>query len=163
MPQATIPFTRPATPGDVPLILDLIRALADYEKLSHQVIATAADLHHHLFIEPAAHALIAELDSQPVGFALYFYNFSSFLARPGLYLEDIFVIPEARGNGIGRLLLQHLAAIAAERGCGRFEWSVLDWNKPAIDFYCSHGAEILPDWRTVRMEGESILALATRP
>ena len=154
------------TPGrveDVPVILSLIKALADYEKLSHQVVATEADLGRSLFgPRPAAEVVIAWENEDPVGFALFFHNFSTFLGRPGLYLEDLFVRPEWRGHGIGRRLLSHLAGIALERGCGRFEWAVLDWNEPAIAFYRRMGAELLDDWRICRLTGEALATLASR-
>ena len=152
---------RPATADDVPTILRLIRALADYERLSHEVVATERDLHLALFETPGGpECLIAREDGQPVGFALYFHNFSTFLGRRGLYLEDLFVDPAQRGRGYGRALLQRLAAIAVERGCGRLEWSVLDWNQPAIGFYESVGATVMPDWRICRMTGEPLQAFA---
>jgi GNAT superfamily N-acetyltransferase len=151
----------PAVPGDVPTILHLIRALADYEQLSHQVVASEALLHAALFETPGGpECLIAREDGEAVGFALYFHNFSTFLGRRGLYLEDLFVEPAQRGRGYGRALLQRLAAIAVERGCGRLEWSVLDWNAPAIGFYEAVGATVMPDWRICRMTGERLRAFA---
>jgi GNAT superfamily N-acetyltransferase len=151
----------PATATDVPVVLELIKALAEYEHLSHQVVATEASLHESLFGErPAAEAAIAYADAQPAGFALWFYNFSTFLGRPGLYLEDVFVRPEWRGRGIGRALLAHLAGIAAARNCGRMEWAVLDWNEPAIGFYKTLGAVPLDDWTVFRLTGERLRALA---
>ena len=151
---------KPATDTDVPLILRLIRALGEYEQLSHQVVATEAALRHTLFSEkPAAEVVIAYVDSVPVGFALWFQNYSTFLARPGLYLEDLFVLPEWRGHGVGRALLSHLASIAVERGCGRMEWAVLDWNESAIGFYRKLGATVLDDWRICRLTGETLMAL----
>lgn len=150
-----------ATPADVPTILRLIRALADYERLSDQVVATEALLHAALFETPGGpECLIACEDGAAVGFALYFHNFSTFLGRRGLYLEDLFVEPAQRGRGHGRALLQRLAAIAVERGCGRLEWSVLDWNAPAIGFYEAVGATVMPDWRICRMTGEPLRAFA---
>jgi len=152
---------REATSADVPLILKFIKGLAEYEKLSHEVVATEASLQKTLFGEkPAAEVVIAELHQQPVGFALFFHNFSTFLAQPGLYLEDLFVIPEARGKGVGKALLVHLANLALHRGCGRFEWSVLDWNQPAIDFYRSIGAVGMDEWTVQRVDGERLRALA---
>jgi GNAT superfamily N-acetyltransferase len=152
---------RAAVQSDVPTIFGFIRELAAYEKLEHQVVATEALLHEHLFgNRPAAEVVIAEVDGRPVGFALFFQNFSTFLGRPGLFLEDLYVRPEARGHGIGKALLVHLAKIAVERGAGRFDWNVLDWNEPAIGFYKRLGAEVLPDWRTCRLSGESLARLA---
>lgn len=152
---------RAAAPADVPTILAFIRELAAYEKLEHQVTATEALLAEHLFgARPAAEVVIAEVDGAPVGFALFFQNYSTFLGRPGLFLEDLFVRPEARGRGIGRALLVHLATIAVQRGAGRFDWNVLDWNEPAIGFYKRLGAEVLPDWRTCRVTGEALERLA---
>lgn len=152
---------RLATEADSALILQFIKGLAEYEKLEHQVVATEQSLRDSLFGDkPAAEVVIAEQDGQPAGFALFFHNYSTFLAKPGLYLEDLFVLPQYRGNGLGKLLLSYLAALAAERGCGRFEWSVLDWNQPAIDFYQAQGATVMPDWRICRVTGESLQALA---
>ncbi len=148
---------RPAMRGDVPILLDLIRGLAEFENLTHQVTATPERLAAALFGDrPAAEAILAEAEGHVVGFALFYTNFSTFLARPGLYLEDLFVKPEFRGRGYGKALLRHLAGIATSRGCGRFEWSVLDWNEAAIRFYRSQGAEVLPDWRICRVTGESL-------
>lgn len=152
---------RPANATDVPTILGFIKELAVYEKLEHQVVATEASLHEHLFgSHPAAEVVIAELDGRPVGFALYFQNFSTFLGRPGLFLEDLYVQPHARGHGVGKALLVHLAKLAVARGAGRFDWNVLDWNEPAIGFYQRLGATVLPDWRTCRLTGEKLQALA---
>jgi GNAT superfamily N-acetyltransferase len=149
-----------ATVDDVPLILRLITALADYEKLTHQVVATEAALRDSLFgASPAAHVVIARVGGEPAGFALWFYNYSTFLAKPGLYLEDLFVLPERRGQGIGRALLRHLAGIAVRRGCGRMEWAVLDWNEPAIGFYKRLGATVMEDWRICRLTGDTLRAL----
>jgi len=148
---------RPATAADVPLILDFIRDLATYEKLRHEVVATADSLRRTLFGEPpAAHAVIAEEDGHPAGFALYFFNYSTFLAKPGLYLEDLFVKPEFRRRGTGKALLLHLAKIANARGCGRMEWAVLDWNEPAKGFYHKLGAVPLDDWRVMRLTGREL-------
>jgi GNAT superfamily N-acetyltransferase len=152
---------RPATAADVPLILGFIRALATYEKLLPEVIATEETLHHTLFSPaPAAHVVIAEEHGRPAGFALYFFNYSTFLAKPGLYLEDLFVSPEFRGHGTGKALLLHLAKIANARGCGRMEWSVLDWNEPAKGFYRNLGARSLDDWRIFRLTGAALAQYA---
>jgi len=152
---------RSAVSADVPLILGFIRELAEYEKLAHQVVATEADVRISLFgPRPVAECLIAEFDSKPAGFAIFFHNFSTFLGRAGLYLEDLYVKPELRGKGVGRRLLAHLARLALERGCGRFEWAVLDWNEPAIRFYKSLGANMLDDWRINRVTGEALKKLA---
>jgi GNAT superfamily N-acetyltransferase len=152
---------QPARPQDVPQIFALIRALAEYEKLMHLVVGTEAQLRDELFGErPVIECLVAIEDERALGFALFFHNFSTFLARRGLYLEDLFVVPEARGRGIGKALLQHLARLAIERRCGRFEWSVLEWNQPAIDFYQALGASMLPDWRICRVTGDALRALA---
>ena len=143
---------RPATQADIPLLIQLIRELAEYERLSSEVSATEEQLRETLFgPRPFAEALIGCADGDPVGYALFFYNYSTFLAQPGLYLEDLFVRPAARGHGLGRLLFTSVAELAAERGCGRFEWSVLDWNAPAIRFYESLGAKMQSDWRIMRM------------
>jgi GNAT superfamily N-acetyltransferase len=152
---------QPARPQDVPAIFALIRGLAEYEKLSHLVTGTEAQLHDELFggPQPVIACVLAWEDERPVGFALYFHNFSTFLARRGLYLEDLFVIPDARGRGYGKALMLYLAQQAVRLGCGRFEWSVLDWNQPAIDFYRSLGAEVMPDWRICRVSGEALARL----
>lgn len=148
---------RSATAADVPLILNFIRDLAVYEKLAHEVVATETMLQRTLFgTPPAAHVVIAEIDGVPAGFALYFFNFSTFLAQPGLYLEDLFVKPEFRGAGTGKALLLHLAKIANARGCGRMEWSVLDWNEPAIKFYESLGAKRMKEWQICRLTGATL-------
>jgi GNAT superfamily N-acetyltransferase len=152
-----------ATRADLPDILGMIRALAEYEKLSHLCVATETDLARNLFSEPArAEVLVGRQGRKSVCFALFFHNFSTFLGKPGLYLEDLFVLPEFRRNGYGRALLIHLARLALERGCGRFEWSVLDWNESAIGFYQSLGAMVLPDWRITRVTGAALVALADR-
>ena len=154
----------PAQERDVPLILELIRGLAEYERLADQCIATEARLRDALFgAQPAAEVLLAYADDQPAGFALFFHNFSTFLARRGLYLEDLFVKPEFRRLGIGRRLLAGLARIAVERGCGRFEWSVLDWNAPAIEFYKRLGANPLDEWTIFRVTGDALTGLADGP
>lgn len=153
---------RPAERRDVEVILDLIRALADYEKLSHACVATPARLANTLFgPQPAAEVLIAEADRDVAGFALFFRSYSTFLAQPGLYLEDLFVYPHLRGRGIGRRLMQRLAQIAVERAYGRFEWSVLDWNAPAIAFYRSLGAVPMDGWTVQRVTGAALLRLAS--
>ncbi len=152
---------RPATEGDVPLILSFIRELAEYEKLRHEAVATEAQLRETLFgARPYAEVVLAELDAEPVGFALFFHNYSTFLGKPGLYLEDLYVRPEMRDQGIGRRLLVHLAGIARERGCGRMEWAVLDWNEPAIGFYRSLGAVPMDELSVFRVTGEALAALA---
>ena len=152
---------RPATPDDVPQILDFIRALAAYEREPEAVTATEVDLMRHGFgPNPFFFCLIAEQDGIPAGFALYFFNYSTWLGRPGLYLEDLFVLPEFRGLGIGKALLQKVAAIAVEKGCPRLQWEVLDWNTPAIDFYQAMGAEFLDAWRNVRVSGDALERLA---
>lgn len=153
--------TRPATGADVPVILDLIRCLAEYEKLSHEVTATEDALRATLFGERrAAEVLIGCVDGQPAGFAVFFQNYSTFLARPGMYLEDLFVRPEHRGRGLGKALITAVARLAVERGCGRYEWTVLDWNTPAIDFYRSLGAQMMSDWRIMRVTGDALRELA---
>ena len=150
----------PATAADVPLILDLIRELADYEQLAHEVLAAEADIHAALFAErPAAEAVLGRLDGEAVGFALFFRNFSTFLGRPGIYLEDLYVRPAFRGRGFGRRLLAHLARLARQRNCGRVEWSVLDWNAPAIAAYRRAGAVPLDEWTTYRLSGEPLARL----
>jgi GNAT superfamily N-acetyltransferase len=153
---------RPAVPSDVPVILRFITALAEYERLLDQVSATDEALHTALFgPQPRAEVLIAEWHGAPAGFALFFHNFSTFLAKPGLYLEDLFVLPEFRGRGIGKALLTRLAALAVERGCGRFEWTVLDWNEPSIRFYESLGGARLDDWRIFRVTGQALARMAS--
>ncbi len=148
--------------NDVPQVMMLVRALAEYEKLSHGVIGTEAQLREELFgARPVIECVLAWEDGRVVGFALFFHNFSTFLARRGLYLEDLFVVPAARGRGCGKALMLHLAKLAVARGCGRFEWSVLDWNEPSIAFYRSLGAEVLPDWRICRVTGEALLTLGS--
>lgn len=157
------PLIRPATADDTPLILSFIRALADYEKLSADVTADEAQLRATLFPAdgaPVAHCVIAFADGAPAGFALYFFNYSTFLAKPGLYLEDLFVKPELRGQGIGKALLLHLAKFANARGCGRMEWSVLDWNQPAIEFYESLGARRMKEWQICRLTGAALARYA---
>ena len=155
MPAAAPPFVvRAAELKDVVAIVDLIRGLAEYEKLTHLLEVTPEKLRPHLFgPKPAAEALVAEAQGKVVAFALFFTNFSTFLAQPGLYLEDLFVTPGSRGHGIGQALLTRLARLAVARGCGRFEWSVLDWNEGAIRFYRRMGATVMPDWRICRIAG----------
>jgi GNAT superfamily N-acetyltransferase len=151
----------PASPADVPVILEFIRKLAEYERLSHEIKATEADLRRHLFgVRPAAEAIIARLGRQPVGYALFFTTFSTFVGRPGIWLEDVFVLPDDRRRGIGRALLRHVAAIAVQRNCGRLEWSVLDWNEPAIKFYREIGAEPMSEWTVQRLAGEVLKRFA---
>lgn len=153
-----------ATAADVPLILEFIKGLAEYEKLSHEVVADEALLHEQLFGEPptraGAEVIIAYLAGKPVGFALFFHNFSTFLGRRGIYLEDLFVKPEVRGHGVGRALLGHLARLAVARGCGRLEWAVLNWNEPAIKFYQSLGAKPMDEWTVYRVTGDALNKLA---
>lgn len=155
---------RAAEPRDVTAIVGLIRELAEFEKLTHLLRVTPQSLHPHLFGErPAAESVVAETDGQVVGFALFFTNFSTFLARPGLYLEDLYVRPAHRGTGLGKALLGHLARLAAERGCGRFEWSVLDWNENAIRFYEKMGATVMPEWRICRVTGDALQRFSAAP
>jgi GNAT superfamily N-acetyltransferase len=159
MPELEI---RAATEDDVPLILSLIKELAEYERLSHEVVATEELLRDSLFGErPVAEVLIGHLGDEPVGFALFFHNFSTFLGRPGIYLEDLYVRPQYRGTGFGKALLARLAKLARERGCGRLEWWVLDWNEPAIRFYKSLGAVPMEDWTVYRLTGKALDELAT--
>ena len=153
---------RPATQNDLKTIVSLIQNLAQYEKLTHQVTGKPEDLEKHLFGDrPYAEALLAEWSGEAVGFALFFYNYSTFLMKPGLYLEDLFVKPNYRRRGIGKGLMLTLAQEAVARGCGRFEWSVLDWNEPAIRFYNSLGADMLPDWRICRLTGQALQHLGS--
>lgn len=152
---------RPAVPADIDLIHGFIRALADYERLAHAVRADREMLARHLFgPRPMAEVLIAALDGAPVGFALFFHNFSTFEGRPGLYLEDLYVVPEARGHGAGKALLRALAGLALERDCARLEWAVLDWNAPAIAFYRALGAHAMDEWTVNRLDGTALEALA---
>ena len=154
---------RPANAGDIAEILRLIRALAEYEKLAEQAVGTEARMRDSLFgARPAAEALVAERGGRAVGFAIFFTTFSTFLCKPGLYLEDLFVEPEHRGAGIGKALLRRLAGLAVERKCGRFEWRVLDWNEPSIRFYESLGAKLMPEWELVRMTEPDFARLAGR-
>jgi GNAT superfamily N-acetyltransferase len=155
---------RPATREDVPVILQLIRELADYEREPAAAVATAADLLRDGFGErPAFHVVMAEWDGEPAGFAFYFYNYSTWQGRRGLYLEDLFVRPVFRGRHIGKALLVHLARLAVEEGCGRYQWQVLDWNTPAIEFYEAMGGQVHKEWLTVRVEGEGLRRLAETP
>ena len=152
---------RPATPADLPLIAEFIRDLAAYEKLSHEVRFDEAKLGEKLFgPRPYAEVLIGELGGAPQGFALFFHNFSTFEGRPGIYLEDLFVRPEARGSGLGKALLAHLAKLCVERDCARLEWWVLDWNTPSIGFYLSLGAKLMDEWTVMRVDGDALTKLA---
>jgi GNAT superfamily N-acetyltransferase len=152
---------RAAEPRDVPAIVGLIRELADFEKLTHLVEVTPQSLHPQLFGErPAAESVVAEREGEVIGFALFFTNFSTFLGKPGLYLEDLYVQPAHRGSGVGQALLTHLAGLANERGYGRFEWSVLDWNVDAIRFYERMGATLMPEWRICRVSGATLRSLS---
>ncbi len=152
---------RPASEDDVPIILSFIKELAEYERLSHEVIATEDALRECLFGERRfAEVVIGYYGNDPVGFALFFYNFSTFLSKPGIYLEDLYVKPEFRRRGYGRVLLLYLARLAKERGCGRFEWSALDWNEPAINFYKNLGAVPMDEWTVYRVTGETLSRLA---
>jgi GNAT superfamily N-acetyltransferase len=159
-PRRTISI-RPAVSTDVPLILALIKELAEYEKLSHEVVATEDLLAQWLFgPDPKAETLIGSIDDQPCGFALFFHSFSTFLAQPGIYLEDLYVQPAMRGFGLGEALLRQLARIAVERGCGRLEWAVLDWNEPAIGFYKKLGALPMDQWTVYRVSGKTLADMA---
>jgi GNAT superfamily N-acetyltransferase len=154
---------RAAQADDADLVLQFIHELAEYEKLAHEVRATREDIHAALFgPRPYAEAIIGCLDGQPCGFALFFHNFSTFLGKPGLYLEDLYVRPAARGRGLGTRMLAWLARLALERGCGRFEWAVLDWNEPALRVYRSLGARAADDWTIHRVTGEALVRLAAR-
>ena len=154
---------RPATRDDLPLIASLIRELADYEKLAHEVRFEAAMLAEHLFgARPMAEVVIGEVDGVPQGFALFFHNFSTFEGKPGIYLEDLFVRPDARGHGLGKALLKHLAGLAIARGCARLEWWVLDWNAPAIGFYQKLGARPMDEWTVMRVDGLALAGLAAQ-
>ena len=151
---------RPATPADLPLIAQLIRDLADYEKLLHEVRFDEAVLGQKLFgARPYAEVVIGEIDGAAQGFALFFHNFSTFEGKPGIYLEDLFVRPDARGTGLGKALLSHLAMLAVERDCARLEWSVLDWNSPAIGFYQKLGARLMDEWTVMRVDGTALQQL----
>jgi GNAT superfamily N-acetyltransferase len=158
IPRLTV---RPATVNDVPILLEFIQGIAAYENLTHQVTATEKALLETLFGKPpAAEALLAFSDDEPAGFAVYFHTYSTFLARRSMYLEDLYVSPEYRRLGLGTLLLRRVATIAVERGCGRFEWAALDWNTDAHRFYKGLGAEMLPDWRLFRIQGDALRRLA---
>jgi GNAT superfamily N-acetyltransferase len=161
--KTTIPdfYLREAGEADVPLILQFIRELAEYEKLSHEVIATEDDIHESLFgHRPVAEVVIGYYKGAPVSFALFYHNYSTFLGKPGIYLEDLFVKPLMRGKGIGKSMLAYLAKLACDRNCGRFEWWVLNWNKPALKFYHSVGAQSMSEWTVQRLEGEALKTLA---
>jgi GNAT superfamily N-acetyltransferase len=161
MPGESDLTLRSASERDLATILMFIRALGKYEKLEHQIVATEDLLRMHLFgPRPMAEVVLAERDGTPVGFALFFSNFSTFLGRPGLYLEDLYVHEHERGSGVGRRLLQHLAQLAIDRGWGRMEWAVLDWNESAIGFYRRLGAKLLEDWRICRLTGDALTSLA---
>ena len=152
---------RRATPDDIPLILEFIRELAEYERAPQEALATREDLRLDGFSgDPRFYVEIAEWGGQPAGFALWFFNYSTWQGKPGLYLEDLFVRPRFRKNGIGKTLLTHLAKVAVEKGCGRYQWQVLDWNTPAIEFYESLGAKVLKDWLTMRVSGDALRNLA---
>ena len=154
---------RPATLDDVPLILQFVRELAEYERAPQDAVATQEDLRRDGFSgEPKFYVVIAEWNGEPAGFALYFYNYSTWQGKPGLYLEDLFVRPPCRAKGIGKALLLHLAKVAVERGCGRYVWQVLDWNVPAIRFYESLGAKVMKEWLTMRVSGDDIKRLAAQ-
>ncbi len=158
LPELTLRF---AEESDVPLVLSFIKKLAEYEKLSHEVVADEVTLRRSLFGERRmAEVIIGDYQDQPVAFALFFYNFSTFLGRPGLYLEDLFVDPAMRGRGIGQIMLSYLAQLAVERGCGRLEWWVLDWNEPAINFYKKLGASPMDEWTVYRVAGSALAQLA---
>ncbi len=161
--STTTPTLRAATPADVPAIVGLIRELADFEKLTHLCVVTPELLEPQLFgPRPAAEAVVADVEGRVVAFALFFTNFSTFLAKPGLYLEDLYVQPAFRGHGLGQALLKHLGALAVQRGCGRFEWSVLDWNVNAIALYEKMGATVMPEWRICRVTGPALQAFGQR-
>lgn len=152
---------RKATPDDIPLILELIRELAHYERAPQEAVATAEDLRRDGFsAEPRFYVEIAEWEGEPAGFALWFFNYSTWQGKPGIYLEDLFVRPPFRQRGIGKALLAYLAKVAVEKDCGRYQWQVLDWNTPAIDFYQSLGARVLQEWLTMRVSGEALRLLA---
>lgn len=164
MTEPSPPFRiAPARPEDVPTMVALVRELAEFERLLHECRLTEADLRDHLFgPRPYCEAALVWVGDEPAGFALWFHNYSTFMGRPGLYLEDLYVRPVFRGSGCGEALLKHLAALAVERGCARFEWSVLDWNQRAIGFYQSMGAVPLSDWTVYRVTGEALISLARK-
>jgi len=151
---------RPAVESDVKLILQFIKGLGEYEKLSHEVVATEEKLRKTLFEQKMAEVIIGEFGGGPVGFALFFHNYSTFLGQAGIYLEDLFIIPEMRGKGFGKTMLKHLAKLAVERDCGRLEWACLDWNEPSICFYKGLGAKALDDWTVYRITGETLVEMA---
>lgn len=151
---------RKAERGDAAKILEFIRGLAEYEHMSDEVVATAELLEEWIFDKKKCEVIFAKTDGKEVGFALFFHNFSTFLGRAGIYLEDLFVLPEFRGKGVGKALLRELARITVERGCGRLEWSCLDWNQPSIDFYLSIGAHPMSDWTAYRLTGETLSSFA---
>jgi GNAT superfamily N-acetyltransferase len=151
---------RSANEVDVKLILRFIKGLGEYEKLSHVVVATEEKLHKSLFQQKMAEVIIGEYKGEPVGFALFFHNYSTFLGQAGIYLEDLFIIPEMRGKGFGKRMLKHLAKLVVERDCGRLEWACLDWNEPSICFYKGLGAEALNDWTVYRLTGETLQKMA---
>lgn len=153
---------RPAERADAALILRFVKELAAFEREPDAVVATEASLAHALFDERSAEALVAEYDGTPVAFALFFHNFSTWTGRKGLYLEDLYVTPDARGSGVGTALLRHLAGMALDRDCARFEWAVLDWNTPAVDFYTAMGAGSLDEWTVRRVSGDALVELARR-
>ena len=156
-------YIRAGTAADVPVVLRFIRDLAAYEKLPHEVTATEELLRRHLFGErPTAEVILAFADGAEAGFAIFFHNFSTFLGKPGIYLEDLYVRPEFRGRGLGKAMMVYLARLARHRDCGRFEWAVLNWNKPSLDFYQSLGAQSMSDWTVQRMTGEALAALAAQ-
>jgi GNAT superfamily N-acetyltransferase len=156
-----MPTIVPAVEADVPVIVGLIRALAIYERLEHEMVATEDDIRRALFgPRPYAEVILARDGSDTVGYAWFFHNYSTFRGRPGIYLEDLFVLPERRGHGYGRALLVALARLAVERGCARYEWSVLDWNEPAIGFYRRMGADVMEEWRICRVTGDALARLA---
>lgn len=157
--QTPVTF-RPATPADIPQILQFIKLLAEYEKLGNEVTATEVLLKEWLFEKKIAEVIFAEVDNEAVGFALFFYNFSTFLGRAGLYLEDLYVKESHRGKGYGKAILQELARLAVARGCGRLEWQCLDWNKPSIDFYLSLNARPMDDWTVYRLTGDALLNMS---
>ena len=153
---------RPAVPEDCPLILNFIKALAEYEKMSDQVVATEELLKEWIFEKGKAEVIFPVVDGEKVGFALFFHNFSTFLGRAGIYLEDLFIKPEHRGKGYGKATLQELGRIALERGCGRLEWACLDWNRPSIDFYLSLDAKPMDEWTVYRLTGDSLKSLENK-
>lgn len=153
---------RPALPEDCPLILSFIKALAEYEKMSDQVVATEELLKEWIFEKGKAEVIFPVMNGEEVGFALFFHNFSTFLGRAGIYLEDLFIKPEHRGKGYGKATLQQLGRIALERGCGRLEWACLDWNRPSIDFYLSLGAKPMDEWTVYRLAGDSLRGLENK-